>query len=66
LGREESTDFPDVLPLLIVSEASIEELNKRLREKWHEQITIERFRPNIIVSAAGAGDKGPRAWSEDD
>jgi MOSC domain-containing protein len=49
LGREESTNFPDVLPLQIANEASIRELNSRLTEKGHDEITIERFRPNIIV-----------------
>lgn len=32
LGREESTNFPDILPLQIANEASIGELNSRLRE----------------------------------
>jgi uncharacterized protein YcbX len=70
LGREQSTNFPDVMPLQIANEASIGELNKRLREKGHSEITIERFRPNIIVRGATTlssleDDKAPRAWSED-
>ncbi|CZR68824.1 probable MOSC domain-containing protein 2, mitochondrial precursor [Phialocephala subalpina] len=68
LGREESTNFPDVMPLQIANEASIKELNQRLKEKGHEEITIERFRPNIIVKGADttrSDDKAPGAWSED-
>jgi uncharacterized protein YcbX len=70
LGREESTNFPDVMPLLIANEASIGELNSRLRQKGHYEITIERFRPNIIVRGATTlssleDDQAPRAWSED-
>jgi uncharacterized protein YcbX len=68
LGREESTNFPDVMPLQIANEASIQELNDRLRKKGHEEITIERFRPNIIVRGADQSrseDKAPEAWSED-
>ncbi|CZT52157.1 probable MOSC domain-containing protein 2, mitochondrial precursor [Rhynchosporium secalis] len=70
LGREESTNFPDVMPVLIANESSLRELNGRLREKGHEEITVERFRPNIIVKGAEEGDtasKGglPTAWSED-
>ncbi|KAE9379708.1 hypothetical protein N431DRAFT_365008 [Stipitochalara longipes BDJ] len=68
LGRKESTNFPDVLPLLIANEASIKELNSRLREKGHNDITIERFRPNIIVrgfDSSKVEDKAPKAWSED-
>jgi uncharacterized protein len=59
LGREESTNFPDVLPILIASEASLNELNGRLKAKGADEITIERFRPNIVV-------KGDIPWSEDD
>ncbi|KAL2071986.1 hypothetical protein VTL71DRAFT_11329 [Oculimacula yallundae] len=69
LGREESTNFPDVLPLLIANEGSLRELNERLKAKGQESITVERFRPNIIVRGAESGEaiKGglPTAWSED-
>ncbi|KAH6721644.1 MOSC N-terminal beta barrel domain-containing protein [Leptodontidium sp. MPI-SDFR-AT-0119] len=70
LGREESTNFPDVMPLLIANEGSLWELNGRLKEKGHQEITVERFRPNIIVKGAESVDsvtKGglPGAWSED-
>ncbi|KAL2012097.1 hypothetical protein VTN00DRAFT_4815 [Thermoascus crustaceus] len=58
LGREQDTFFPDVLPLLIGSEASLRELNERLERKGEEPITIERFRPNIIV-------RGTEPWVED-
>lgn len=58
LGREESVNFPDVLPVQISSYASIDELNTRLKAKGHEEIPIERFRPNIVI-------KGDGAWTED-
>ncbi|PYH90394.1 hypothetical protein BO71DRAFT_402217 [Aspergillus ellipticus CBS 707.79] len=58
LGREQSTNFPDVHPILIASEASIAELNARLRENGADPITVERFRPNIVI-------KGDVPWSED-
>lgn len=63
LGREQYTNFPDVLPILIANEASIQELNSRLKEKGVDEITIERFRPNIVVKGGGEGE--PEAWSED-
>ncbi|KAH9905484.1 MOSC N-terminal beta barrel domain-containing protein [Xylariomycetidae sp. FL2044] len=59
LGREESTNFPDVLPVLIANEASLRELNGRLKARGSSEITIERFRPNIVVESA-------QPWSEDD
>ncbi|KAL6245418.1 hypothetical protein RBB50_007417 [Rhinocladiella similis] len=58
LGREETVNFPDVLPVQIASESSLAELNSRLQEKGEKPITIERFRPNIII-------KGGEPWSED-
>ncbi|KAL4922838.1 hypothetical protein BDW62DRAFT_171842 [Aspergillus aurantiobrunneus] len=60
LGRVQDTNFPDVLPVLIASQASIDELNGRLKARGHEEITVERFRPNIIIR----GQKG-KAWVED-
>ena len=62
LGRQESVNFPDQLPVLIANEQSIKELNTRLEAKGSEKITIERFRPNIIVR----GDEDQvDAWAED-
>jgi uncharacterized protein len=63
LGREQYTNFPDVLPIQITNESSIRELNSRLREKGVDEITIERFQPNIVVKGGGEGQPG--AWSED-
>ncbi|KAL3460235.1 MOSC N-terminal beta barrel domain-containing protein [Aspergillus heterothallicus] len=60
LGRVQNTNFPDVHPVLIASQASIDELNSRLTGTGHEAITIERFRPNIIIR----GDK-EKPWVED-
>ncbi|KAL4736133.1 hypothetical protein BDV11DRAFT_194650 [Aspergillus similis] len=60
LGRVQNTNFPDVLPVLVASQASIDELNERLKAQGHEEITIERFRPNIIIR----GHEGD-AWAED-
>ncbi|THV50451.1 hypothetical protein BGAL_0150g00150 [Botrytis galanthina] len=68
LGREESTNFPDVMPVLIANEASLQELNQRLAKKGADEITIERFRPNIIVRGKdeeNTDDTAPAAWTED-
>lgn len=58
LGRKATVNFPDVLPLQIASASSLTELNGRLADKGHAAITVERFRPNIII-------KGGDPWSED-
>jgi uncharacterized protein YcbX len=46
--------FPDGYPMLVCSEASLADLNERLRE----QLPMQRFRPNIVL-------KGLPAWAED-
>lgn len=61
LGRKEYVNFPDVLPVQVASEASLRELNGRLKEKGAEEITIERFRPNVIVDGEGL-----EPWEEDE
>ncbi|KAJ1333127.1 hypothetical protein MN608_03117 [Microdochium nivale] len=58
LGRTEATMFADMMPVLVASQASLEELNGRLRSNGQEAIDIERFRPNIVV-------RGHKPWSED-
>lgn len=58
LGRTQNTNFPDVHPVLIASDASIAELDSRLRRNGTDPITIERFRPNVVI-------KGNTPWTED-
>ena len=41
-----STSFSDGFPLLLISEASLEDLNSRLKEP----VPMNRFRPNLVVS----------------
>lgn len=42
--------FADAYPILLISRASLEDLNKRLREP----VPMERFRPNIVVEGISA------------
>jgi hypothetical protein len=44
-GPEERVAFPDAFPLLLLSRASLEELNRRLPRA----VTVEHFRPNLVV-----------------
>lgn len=46
------TGFSDGYPLLIVSEASLDELNQKLAERGKETIPMRRFRPNLVISGA--------------
>ena len=44
--KGDKTAFSDGFPLLLISQESLDDLNSRL----NQPITMERFRPNIIVS----------------
>lgn len=44
------TAFSDGFPLLIVSEASLDDLNRRLLERGRQPVLMSRFRPNLVVS----------------
>ena len=50
----DSVGFNDQAPILIISEASLNDLNRRIGEEFH----MDRFRPNIVVS-------GCKAYEED-
>jgi uncharacterized protein len=54
-NENDQTSLSDGYPILIISEESIEELNKQCPE----QIDIKRFRPNIVI-------KGLPAFGEDE
>jgi uncharacterized protein YcbX len=43
------TAFTDGFPLLVTSTASLDELNRRLAAGGHAAVTMQRFRPNIVL-----------------
>jgi uncharacterized protein len=46
---EARTAFSDAFPLLVASTASLAELNRRLAAAGHDAVTMQRFRPNIVI-----------------
>ncbi|KAM0246438.1 hypothetical protein ACHAP5_004752 [Fusarium lateritium] len=58
LGRTEATNFADMMPVLVASMASMNELNDRLAQAGEDKIDIERFRPNVVI-------RGSTPWIED-
>ncbi|TKC88644.1 MOSC domain-containing protein [Trinickia terrae] len=57
-GREVTTQFADGFPLLVIGQASLDDLNERLMRRGAAAIPMNRFRPNIVVS-------GLEAYEED-
>lgn len=45
-SKEDITGFADGYPVLMISEASLQDLNSRLEEP----VPMDRFRPNIVIS----------------
>jgi uncharacterized protein YcbX len=56
-AAEAPNQFSDGFPLLVVSEASLDELNRRLAAGGHGPVAIERFRPNIVIAGVEAHDE---------
>jgi uncharacterized protein YcbX len=46
--------FADAFPLLVASTASLAELNRRLAEQGQPAVTMERFRPNLVLDGVDA------------
>jgi uncharacterized protein YcbX len=61
-GPGEVVNFADAFPFLVVSEASLADLNDRLAARHEETLAMNRFRPNLVVtgSDAFAEDTWPR------
>ncbi len=56
-GQEVLNQFSDGYPVLVISEASLQELNDRLQAAGHAAVSMERFRPNIVLSGLQAHDE---------
>jgi len=46
--------FADGFPFLLISQASLEDLNQRLQHKNLSPVPIERFRPNLLIEGCDA------------
>jgi uncharacterized protein YcbX len=51
------TEFADGFPVLVISRASLDDLNSRLASKSVGALPMERFRPNVVIEGVGAYDE---------
>ncbi|MFK8182012.1 MAG: MOSC domain-containing protein [Phormidesmis sp.] len=49
-GPDNQVSFADAFPYLLISEASLMGLNKKLRASGAEPVSMSRFRPNFVVA----------------
>lgn len=49
--------FSDGYPLLVTGSASLAELNRRLQAAGHSAVTMQRFRPNLVLDGVEAFDE---------
>jgi hypothetical protein len=56
-GREAWTQFADGFGILVASSASLVELNARLSAGGHAPVTMDRFRPNVVLAGLEAHDE---------
>ena len=56
-GDAAPTLFSDGFPLLVTSTASITELNRRLALRGQPAVTVDRFRPNLVLDGLEANDE---------
>jgi uncharacterized protein YcbX len=56
-GVEAPNQFADGFPILVTSEASVDDLNARLRAASLESVGVERFRANVVLAGVEAHDE---------
>ncbi len=53
-GADVPTRFSDGYPMLLISEASLADLNEKLRAQARPALPMNRFRPNLVIGGVGA------------
>jgi uncharacterized protein YcbX len=53
-GRDVETLFADGFPILLISEASLDDLNQKLAAQGREALPMNRFRPNLVIDGIEA------------
>ena len=52
--------YADGYPLLVLTDESLKDLNKRIKENGGQPVPLDRFRPNVVISGCAT------AYQEDE
>lgn len=63
-GADNVASYADGFPYLLISEASLEELNNMIGGETDQKMIMRRFRPNIVVRGATAFEEDTYADAE--
>lgn len=61
-GTEVPALFSDGFPILVISEASLADLNEKLMRQDRSALPMNRFRPNIVIGGVEAFEEDYAAW----
>jgi uncharacterized protein YcbX len=65
-GETALNQFSDGFPLMVISQPSLDELNRRLQAQGQASVPMARFRPNIVLAALpGSPGESWHAHDED-
>lgn len=53
-GQEIPTHFSDGFPMLLIGQASLDDLNEKLLKKGLDAVPMNRFRPNLVIEGCEA------------
>lgn len=53
-GAPSATRFSDGYPLLVIGQASLDDLNAKLHKAGRDQLPMNRFRPNLVIGGIDA------------
>jgi uncharacterized protein YcbX len=56
-GAASSARFADAYPLLLIGQASLDEINQRMLGAGRDALPMDRFRPNLVVDGLEAFDE---------
>jgi len=62
-GVDSLVSFADAFPYLLISEASLNGLNGKIKAKGSQPVPMNRFRPNLVVAGADAPHEEDR-WQQ--